>query len=73
MAVCNGYDNIIIRPAWLTVLSFVTAFILLMMETPSDFLHALRLQWIGFMNKFYHGDGYKCRSFLFASLADEKD
>ncbi|KAJ6804670.1 V-type proton ATPase subunit a1 [Iris pallida] len=68
-----GYDNMVVRLAGLAVFAFATAFILLMMETLSAFLHALRLHWVEFMNKFYHGDGYKFRPFSFASLADEED
>ncbi|XP_074584468.1 V-type proton ATPase subunit a1-like isoform X1 [Curcuma longa] len=68
-----GYDSIIIRIAGLAVFAFATAFILLMMETLSAFLHALRLHWVEFMNKFYHGDGYKFKPFSFKVLADEED
>lgn len=67
-----GYNSIIVRLAGFIVFAFATAFILLMMETLSAFLHALRLHWVEFMNKFYHGDGYKFRPFSFASLADEE-
>ncbi|CAD5189442.1 unnamed protein product [Musa acuminata subsp. burmannicoides] len=68
-----GYDSVIIRIAGLAVFAFATAFILLMMETLSAFLHALRLHWVEFMGKFYHGDGYKFKPFSFKLLADEED
>eukprot|EP00903_Cladosiphon_okamuranus_P005612 g5581.t3 len=49
----------------------VTFGVILCMDVLECFLHALRLHWVEFQNKFYKADGYKFAPFSIAAIVKE--
>ena len=60
----NGIVMVLMFGIWLCL----NLGIIMVMENLSSFLHALRLQWVEFQNKFFYGDGQRYAPFSFATL-----
>ncbi len=53
------------------VFAAVTFSVLLCMDVLECFLHALRLHWVEFQNKFYKADGYRFQPFDFKAIVEK--